>query len=380
MLFTISSCNYFNSFEPENELQKMHLKGDVIAIQEEGNFTFFNQKGNIEKEITFDDKGKTLSFTTFFYVNDKLNKQETHSTGEESNTFYYYNTRYYYNRSGKLISDNSTFSIDINGIKGKVKSENYYFFDKYQKLIKLIHKTSHNIGGGGWDISKYSKFYYYTNDLLDSTVVRNSSNKSKPDIEIYKNNLLINSFKYDSNGTIRNDISETDYKYKFDAIGNWIERSYLKAGKRIVKTREIFYKGADIKKFSKMYDNSKMKYESGSNESQNPNSDNIMNEKSNSTNVIINSTENRQNLQSESQQKQWVNCKYCNGTGKNLCYHCNGSKQLRCNTCGGSGIYSGHTCGSCNGNGYNICGNCNGTGSDRNCGSCDGRGQVLIQY
>ena len=71
------SCS--KSDVPENDLQKMHLKGEVIAILDEDSlFYFFNKKGNIEKDIYPDSNGSTSSFTTYFYVNNKLNKKEDH--------------------------------------------------------------------------------------------------------------------------------------------------------------------------------------------------------------------------------------------------------------------------------------------------------------
>ena len=254
----------------------------------------------------------------------------------------------------------------------KHKEEFYYFYDKNQRLIKNVSKFH-----SGQSVNESHFFYFYTDDLLDS-IVKKSPDKSKLFVEIFKNNLLIKFLGYDSKGNLRKDISTTNYSYKFDAIGNWIERSFFKAGKRVFETREIFYKDDDINNFSKMYDRIKMKYESGLNESKKSHPNIKMNESPKSSNLIISTNNSLQNLQSESQpQKQWVNCKYCNGTGKNVCYHCNGDKQITCGVCS-RGLYLGRACGSCGGKGYNICGKCNGKGSDRNCSSCDGRGQVLV--
>lgn len=59
-------------------------------------------------------------------------------------------------------------------------------------------------------------------------------------------------------------------------------------------------------------------------------------------------------------QKQWVNCKYCHGTGLSVCY-----------SCGGKGTSYDNK---------KECYRCNGKGTYGDCDECDGRGQVLMEY
>lgn len=60
-------------------------------------------------------------------------------------------------------------------------------------------------------------------------------------------------------------------------------------------------------------------------------------------------------------QKQWVNCKYCHGTGLKDCYTCAGEGTTHCLNC-----Y----------NNKESCFRCNGKGTYGDCDECDGRGQV----
>jgi hypothetical protein len=62
-------------------------------------------------------------------------------------------------------------------------------------------------------------------------------------------------------------------------------------------------------------------------------------------------------------QKQWVNCKYCHGTGLRECSRCNGTGTLHYHNSVDK-----------------ECENCNGSGRNKNCSTCDGRGQVLMEY
>lgn len=64
-------------------------------------------------------------------------------------------------------------------------------------------------------------------------------------------------------------------------------------------------------------------------------------------------------------QKQWVNCKYCHGSGLKDCVSCNGKG-------------TGH-CGSCP-NYKETCSVCMGSRTYGNCPECDGRGQVLMEF
>ena len=83
------------------------------------------------------------------------------------------------------------------------------------------------------------------------------------------------------------------------------------------------------------------------------------------------------------QQRQWVNCNECHGTGLEKCYECDGSGQRECSTlriysyqCDGCENMA--PCPSCNGTGAKKCYNCYGRGNKGNCDNCNGRGQVQI--
>lgn len=76
----------------------------------------------------------------------------------------------------------------------------------------------------------------------------------------------------------------------------------------------------------------------------------------------VSNSSNNQNVQTE---KQWVNCKYCHGSGLKDCYSCNGKGTQHCGSCS---------------NYKETCSVCIGSRTYGNCNECDGRGQVLIEY
>ena len=67
-------------------------------------------------------------------------------------------------------------------------------------------------------------------------------------------------------------------------------------------------------------------------------------------------------------QKQWVNCRYCNGTGLSKCRTCNGRGQIS--------VGNGSAFGNSPGFHMENCYKCGGRGLYDNCSRCDGRGQV----
>jgi hypothetical protein len=77
---------------------------------------------------------------------------------------------------------------------------------------------------------------------------------------------------------------------------------------------------------------------------------------------LVTESSTNQNMQT---QKQWVNCKYCHGSGLKDCYTCAGEGTTHCLNC-----Y----------NNKESCFRCNGKGTYGDCDECDGRGQVLIEY
>jgi hypothetical protein len=75
-------------------------------------------------------------------------------------------------------------------------------------------------------------------------------------------------------------------------------------------------------------------------------------------------------------QKQWVNCRYCHGSGTIICSSCKGSRQTECSRCNGAGYSGDYSCNKCNGRGIRTCKRCNGAGYSGDCQKCSGRGQV----
>ena len=67
-------------------------------------------------------------------------------------------------------------------------------------------------------------------------------------------------------------------------------------------------------------------------------------------------------------QKQWVNCKYCHGTGLEKCRTCKGRGQIS--------VGNGSAFGNSPGFHMENCYTCGGRGLYDNCSTCDGRGQV----
>lgn len=248
----LSSCNSLSTIKDQNDLTKHNLKGEVIAIKygENGNLTFFNEKGFIEKEVGFDNKGNPASYTVYLYLNNKLDKEDMR--GIEGG----YVKNYYYNEFGTLSSANLSANFK-NGMTWSIDDK--YTFDTNEKLINVVTKSNFSSGNTKYDENVTNTLLFYTNNVLDSEETNyQNGNRS---ISKYKNNLLISYIYYDSSGTLNNKNSQTDFEYKYDARGNWVQKSYLQDNSRIVETRDIFYKETDISKFENMYNEIKLKLE-----------------------------------------------------------------------------------------------------------------------
>jgi len=69
---------------------------------------------------------------------------------------------------------------------------------------------------------------------------------------------------------------------------------------------------------------------------------------------------------------QWVNCKFCHGSGQSECHTCHGKGQISM----GNGSAFGNSAG------FHMenCYTCGGSGKYGDCFQCQGRGQVLVSY
>jgi hypothetical protein len=228
----------------------MNLKGDVIAIKDlhNGKIIFFNEQGFVEKEVGFDDKNNPSSFTTYLYLDNKLNIEKLY--GINGN----YTNIYYYDQDGKLASSSLTAIINRE-MTWKIDID--YFMGGNGNIVKELSKDKIILGDTKPTEKTSITQYYYSGNILDSMIIDHSNGNRI--VNSFKQNLLINSFEFDSTGNLNKENSKDDFEYKYDAVGNWIQRSYKMGQSNIVETREIFYKGSDISNFIKMYSDIKFK-------------------------------------------------------------------------------------------------------------------------
>ena len=313
----------------KNDLEKLHLKGDITGLKIEGNMYFsFNDKGNIEKIIFFeDDKLSTISSVYYYYyVNNNLDKRIEKYRGESETIL----TKYIYDNDKHLLkkeSNNPKFG----------HNETFYFYDKNWNVIK---DSNVNL------ITLVNNYNYKNNEIvsLESKTIANG--------ETHKNILK---FKDEMGEFHETEQESKEIKYLKDSKGNWIKKQWNKDGENHQAEQTIFYRGQDISE----YENKLKEFES--------------NPKLNQSNSNNETTE--LSTQSIPQQKQWVNCRECHGTGTEVCWQCKGKGNIRCDHCT-NGLVYGKTCSVCHGTGQREDRLCNGTGILGNCRKCKGRGQV----
>ena len=381
------SCN---SKETLTDREKYGLKGNVQfihEINEDGEKLIeFNQDGICKNKMeTVAPLNKTFALTeTKYNYNSDNNIQseieDVYSIDNRQNSHSELNYNY---------KNNKIFSVTYSGKKDK----SY----KYENGLKSQEITNNKCGVL---TSVYiSNFKYNENkDLISvieyaTTEVDGSTNKCESKFEkIFNDNKIISDsyfqkknntyilsfshvFTYDSLGNLikrktendKGEFENTTYIHEYDKNGNWIKETGY--GGRIIK-RQIFYFGDNSDDIFAKFVTLKNQLKSGCQV--------VENQKVSMPSVENNSS----NITNQKQQKQWVNCSYCNGKGIKICTYCTGRGTARCDRCNGrTYLYktSGggtETCYECGGRGEKSCSHCNGHGNNGTCSTCNGKGQV----
>lgn len=321
------------------DLEKNGLKGEVIGVANYNisdcencyYFTFYNEKGNIDKE--FDNRANEFLMSRhYIYLSNILRNQinnQLFNNSKLSTDIDYLN----YDSSFCLQSRTSYSSSDDKILNTK------YEYDKYGFPKEEI-------------TDDFKEKFYWNNGTLDSQIlIAYNQVYSK---KVYIKNRLSQEIFFDDKGNINEAISN-NYKYKFDTYGNDIKfiRTSFK-GTIDSCERVIIYKGGDLTKYFKAYMELQMR----------------MYQISGNQGGILNTTdfETENNYQQQPQQKEKIMCSRCGGTGQKICDGCSGSGEIRCYRCNATGVASdGRRCIYCN-VGYNQCKKCYG----RTRVSCDG--------
>jgi hypothetical protein len=332
---SLANCNSKNK-SPKNDLGKMNLKGDVIGVLDDDNFTFFNKDGNIEKIINISNN-EALRIEKYLYSDGKLNKIVKELKSANLNDV----------RNCSYDENNHLISI-IQAGDALAFSNNYFTYNNDGLLIK----DSIVLMGGEYGNPKFSEFtivnYYYKDGIIDLEEV------------IYEGK--VKKIKY-SNGimteNVLSDGSKLTFESNIDSHGNWTIQKCIQDGS--INKRIIFYNGEDISKYEKLANDFK--------------------QGNNSVNSAIESQQNlptnnsNNTTQSQSTQNQVKTCYKCQGSGSLSCDQCAGRGETRCSSCTGNGFDSkGNKCIWCKG-GFKECTRCHGSGKI-SCMTCHGLGHL----
>ena len=346
---SLASCSS-KSKSPKNDLEKMNLKGEVMALID-GRYTFY----------LFDNSGNLIRHFS------KLDN------GEIEETIYYYNNIGLLDKTMDNKTSSHYFYDEKNNLKSRIDSLNtmnsfhYFFYDDNNLLIKDSNKTKIT----GYDPLIYINHYFYKKGILDYVMYKGAIDESI--VIKYNDGLVISS---ESKG------NKSTYTYLYDSKGNWIQRKELEDGSEEIKS--YLYKGDDIDGALKNWEN--IPYYSENNA--------IVSSDNNSN------SSNSDNLTSAQNTQEKRKCYSCNGTGK--CSKCmkafrvhywagkgpgwkdeNETRpgKIMCDDCHGAGvIYGRHPYGedpeykkcyvsACN-NGWKNCPECNYNGNSNNLGQC----------
>ena len=322
-----------------NDLEKMSLKGDVIGIQDYSeDLISFNDFGFIEKSISYGSDAD-YRLKDYIYVKNILKSHFTYNSSFNLWT----RDDYTYDEKGSLINEinNSKFGKQVIDYKNNANG----FPTEY------IQKTF---------LSKTKTINYWTNSILDSSYGF-SNNGRNTNIEYFTNGRISKRIVFDEDGEIDKKYTR-DFVYVLDSNSNDIKQIFTNLlGEVDSSERKIFYKNSNFKSnFIQKYIALQSKvYNLTSNNNIESSSDNYNEERTN--------------------EKQWVNCSHCHGTGIKECTTCYGKGKMQCGNCNGTGIwgYNNTRCVGCGGKGEVRCDYCYGKGNKGNCGYCYGKGQIL---
>ena len=346
-----------------SDLEKMNLKGDVIGYIEYSKdttfntFTFINENGNVLYSYVYsplkNDGSHFYQYTNYTYFNNLLQLQQTQGQGGNNDMFSQHKIYLY---SGRNIINIMEF------YDGKPWEEISFKYDTLDYPKNEIKKYLYE-GNNGILLENN---YFWNEGNLDSIISYYGGNIHNK--EYFKDGRLIKRININDDGEISENSAIFEYrldkfnndvkKYEKDLNGNLIDSTF-----RIIK-----YKGDDISYYEKKYIEIQMLAHNLTNKNSSINS--------NSDNNVV--SENNY-VAPQVQQKQWVNCRVCHGTGLNICSECGGKGIRECPNCHGRGFYwdaQRSSCNYCGGHGQAQCNQCYGKGNRGSCSSCGGRGQV----
>ena len=357
-LLLLFSCQSKNNnltakkkYSEYNDLEKLNLKGNVVMLKDVDNRVYlFNEKGMIEK--SYSDEADSKEWTLYNYTNNLLTNRLIYSktdlpvSGFARHNFFYDSNSYLISESYLYIINNEEMSM----LKKYYNDENGF---KIKETAWIIDDNN----------TKNYDAYFWRNGELDSSYAFDDNNYLFFK-RYYKGGVPVKYVSYNKKKEIEPEYTST-LKYVLDINGNYTKsyRNNLN-GDIDSSTRTILYKGADLQpyynKFSYLFIN--LSLVNGKMEINNYENDN-------SNNFIT----------PQVQQKQWINCRACHGTGLNICSECGGKGIRECPNCHGRGFYwdaQHSSCNYCGGHGQVQCNQCYGKGNRGSCSSCGGRGQV----
>ena len=218
---------------PLNDLQKMNLKGDVIALKDgDDKFYFFNQNGFIDKIIYYSNGVDQIE--DYLYSNNLLDKQIVKMNGSDESVI----TTCIYNEKKQLVKKICKWSLG--------DGYSYYIYNNDGKIIKdSLYQELFNYNKEKTYTFFHVTNYFYNKDTIDYTEFINEDGKK----------LL--KYKDEFGNFYETENRRNNVEYVKDIMGNWIESKWDMDGKSYNKTRVVFYKGQDISSYLNTYNNFK---------------------------------------------------------------------------------------------------------------------------
>ena len=252
IIFTFVHTTAFSQIA-DNNWQKLSLKGKVKQVETtyiiHSNANHNNKNGAVQHTIPFFDAPENWYFNKNGFIKYKLIKQsESNSHNIKESFFYYQDTilikieKYQKNQKAKwIISD----SVKISTCQDTIIYKNYrVLYNTIDSIIyivkdnKLLEELANYPDGNNKITYEYDdnkqlikEIYHYPNGKKNTWNTQNVYNENKKLIS--KNQQRGEGFKvvkygyYPENGLIKSESFNGQlllYNYKFDSIGNWIEK------------------------------------------------------------------------------------------------------------------------------------------------------------
>ncbi len=264
ILIVCFSCrNRLNEKNPENDLGRWGLKGNIKLLKEKtysqsGKYStriLFNKEGNIIEQSGFNPDGSLIRTWIYKYENERKVSRDCYVQNDSLS----YTLLYHYGANGKLKSTSLIHNKGQSGIRSElfyddfenlikevvyasnnqVESEVAYKYDQRHRLIEENHNNS--LGNKKWKQTfqyckkglKEKEYFFTTNDSLLQQIYYKYNKRNKlVEKAIYNasGELIEKSEnKFEKNGNIAETNSllqdgvliNQKYQYKYDKSGNW---------------------------------------------------------------------------------------------------------------------------------------------------------------